>query len=133
MSTRCTRARARAFEHKREVGRQSVRAVSSILNDMRDPSDIFLTCTWICMGLDGSTCSECLPVVTCDLEPPEYVPRTSARAQPCAVVSGRHLTKTLLLINIIYPPLHFDYDFAYRVKVDDFCLFALGVVADLCC
>ena len=28
------------------------------------------TCsTWVFMGLDGSTCSECLPVVTCDFEP----------------------------------------------------------------
>ena len=41
------------------------------------------------MGLDGSTCSECLRVVTCDFEPPEHVPRTSARAHTCAVVFGR--------------------------------------------
>ena len=40
------------------------------------------------MGLDGSTCSECLLVVTCDSEPPEHVPRTSARAHTCAVVFG---------------------------------------------
>ena len=32
------------------------------------------------MGLDASTCSECLPVATCDFEPPEHVPRTSVRA-----------------------------------------------------
>ena len=43
----------------------------------------------VCMGLDGSACSECLPVLTCDLEPPEHVPRTSARAYTCAVVFGR--------------------------------------------
>ena len=49
----------------------------------------FLVCTWICMGLDGSTCSECLTVVTYDFEPPEHVPRTSARAHACAVVFGR--------------------------------------------
>ena len=41
------------------------------------------------MGLDGSTCSECLPVVTCDFNPPEHVPRTSTRAYTCAVVFGR--------------------------------------------
>ena len=29
------------------------------------------------MGLDASTCSECLPVVACDFEPPEHVQRTS--------------------------------------------------------
>ena len=32
----------------------------------------FLTCTWVCIDLDGSTCSECLSVVTCDFEPPEH-------------------------------------------------------------
>ena len=86
MSTRCTRARALAFDHKLEAGRQSVRAISRIMNDMRYPSDIFLTCMWVCMGLHGSTCSECLPADTCDIEPPENVPRTSARAPTCAVV-----------------------------------------------
>ena len=50
---------------------------------------IFLTCTWLRMGLDGSTCSEFLPVVTYDFEPPEKVPRTSSRAHSCAVVFGR--------------------------------------------
>ena len=39
------------------------------------------------MGLDGSTCSECPPVVTCDFEPPDHVPRTSARAHTCNVVT----------------------------------------------
>ena len=53
------------------------------------PSDIFYNCTWVCMGLDGSTRSECLPVVTCDFEPPEHVPRTSARVHTGAVVFGR--------------------------------------------
>ena len=43
------------------------------------------------MGLDGSTCSECLLVVTCDFEPPEHVPRISARARNCAAVFGRAL------------------------------------------
>ena len=38
---------------------------------------------WVCMGLDGSTCSECLPERTCHFEPPEHVPRTSAGAQTC--------------------------------------------------
>ena len=33
------------------------------------------------MGLDGPTCSESLPVGTCDFEPPEYVPWTSARVK----------------------------------------------------
>ena len=41
------------------------------------------------MGLGGSTCSERLPVVTGDVEPPEHVPRTSARAHTCTVVFGR--------------------------------------------
>ena len=35
------------------------------------------------MGLDGSTFSECLPDRTCLFQPPEHVPRTSDRAQPC--------------------------------------------------
>ena len=30
-----------------------------------------VVCTWVCMGLDGSTCSECLPERTCHFEPPE--------------------------------------------------------------
>ena len=65
------------------------------IDDIQDPIDItcavvhFLTCTWVCMGLCGSTCSECLPVVTCDFEPAEHVPRTSTSAQTCAVVFGR--------------------------------------------
>ena len=29
-----------------------MRAVHRILNDMRNPSDILLTCAWVCMGLD---------------------------------------------------------------------------------
>ena len=33
------------------------------------------------MGRDGITCSQCLSVGACDFEPPERVPRTSARAQ----------------------------------------------------
>ena len=41
------------------------------------------------------------------------------------------LTK-ILLINIIHTPLHFDYSSALRVMVDDFCLFALDIVADVC-
>ena len=41
-------------------------------------------CTWVCMGLDGSTCLESLSERTCHFEPPEHVPRTSARAQTCA-------------------------------------------------
>ena len=44
----------------------------------------FLTCTWVCVHLDGSTCSESFPEGTCHVEPPEQVPRTSARAQTCA-------------------------------------------------
>ena len=87
----CTRARARALENEHEVGRQPVRAVSKILNDMRNPPDIFLTCTWFCMGLDGSTCSECFPVIISQfslLQPPEHVPRTSVRAHTCTLVFG---------------------------------------------
>ena len=49
----------------------------------------FSTCTWVCVGLDGSTCSECLPVVPCDFELPGHVPRNSARAHTCAVAFGR--------------------------------------------
>ena len=55
----------------------------------REPSDILLTCTLVCMGLHSSNCSESLAVGTCHCEPPEHVPRTLARAQTCAVVSGR--------------------------------------------
>ena len=48
-----------------------------------ETSDILLTCTWVCGGLDGSTCSESLPERAGDFEPPEHVPRTSARAKTC--------------------------------------------------
>ena len=44
-----------------------------------EPSDIFLTITWVCMRLDGSACSECLPVVTFDFDPPEHGPRPGPR------------------------------------------------------
>ena len=54
-----------------------------------ETSDILLTCTWVFRGLDGSTCSESLLERTCDFEPPEHVPRTSARAHTCGVVFGR--------------------------------------------
>ena len=49
-----SRARARALQHQHEVGRHSARAVSTLLNEMRNPSEIFSTCAWVCMGLDGS-------------------------------------------------------------------------------
>ena len=39
----------------------------------------------VCMGMDGSTRSECLPEWTCHLNPPEHVPRVSARAQTCVL------------------------------------------------
>ena len=39
--------------------------LSDDIDDIRDPiyetSDILLTCTWVCRGLDGSMCSESLP------------------------------------------------------------------------
>ena len=38
---------------------------------------------YVGLDLDGSTCSESLSERTCHLEPPEHVPRTSARAQRC--------------------------------------------------
>ena len=42
------------------------------------------------MDLDGSTtCSECLPVVTSDFNPPEHVSLTSVRAHTYAVVLWR--------------------------------------------
>ena len=44
---------------------------------------------WVCMGLDGSTCSECLPERTCHFQPPEHVPRTSAGAQTYVWGPGR--------------------------------------------
>ena len=41
------------------------------------------------MHLDAPTCSESLPERTCQIEPPEHVPRTSARAQTsCGVRVG---------------------------------------------
>ena len=52
-----------------------------------EPSNIFLPCTWVCMGLDGSTCSECLPMVTCYFETQSTC--HSARAHTCAVVLER--------------------------------------------
>ena len=68
------------------VGRHWWHSRSQISHEL---SDILLTCTWVCMGLDGSTCSESLPVRTCRFEPPVHVPRTSARAQTCAVMFRR--------------------------------------------
>ena len=58
------------LKHEHEVVRQSVRGVSRILNNMRNPSDIFLTCTWVCMGLEGPACSESLPVVVSQISRP---------------------------------------------------------------
>ena len=43
---------------------------------------------WVCMGLDGSTCSESLPERTCHFQPPEHVPLTSAGAQTCVLGPG---------------------------------------------
>ena len=60
--------------------------ISDDIDDIQNPietSDILLSCTWVCMHLDGSTFSESLPERTCHFEPPEHVPRTSARAQTC--------------------------------------------------
>ena len=42
-----------------------------------------MLCTWVRVHLDGSTRSESLPERTFHFEPPEHVPRTSARAQTC--------------------------------------------------
>ena len=47
---------------------------------VHEPSDIVLTWAWGCMGLDGSTSSQSIPVGTCHFEPLEHVPWTSARA-----------------------------------------------------
>ena len=44
--------------------------------------------TWVCMGPDGSTCSESLPEQTCHFQPPEHVLRTSAGAQTCVLGPG---------------------------------------------
>ena len=41
------------------------------------------------MDLDGSTCSEGLPVFTFDFESPEHMPRTLARAHTCASLFRR--------------------------------------------
>ena len=54
-----------------------------------EPPDILLTFTGVFRDLDGPTCSECLPVRTCDFEPPEHVPRASARAHTWALVFRR--------------------------------------------
>ena len=65
-----------------------MRGASRILKNIRIPSDILFTCAWVCMHLDGSTCSECLPERTCHFQPPEHVPRTSAGAQTCVLGPG---------------------------------------------
>ena len=61
-------------------------------------------------------------------------PHHLARGVTFFLPRPQHLTKTLLFINQynIPPPFHFDYYFAFRVVVDDFCLFALDIVADVC-
>ena len=64
------------------------KVLSDDVDDFQDPTYTtrrrnLLTCTWFCRGLDGSKCSESFPERTCDFEPPEHVPRTSARAQTC--------------------------------------------------
>ena len=75
--------------------------MSDNIDDIQDPRYHMSRRTFFnlyvgCMGLDGSTCSECLPVDTCDFEPPEHLPRTSVRAHTCAVVFGRapHLPRS---------------------------------------
>ena len=100
-----TIARPRALEHEHEVHtstRTSFRAQArggqaisaSRQQNFRTTSATCRTfkknTPWVSMGLDGCTCSECLPVVTCDSEPPEHMPRTSARPHTyCGVVFGR--------------------------------------------
>ena len=42
----------------------------------------------------------------------------------------QQLTKTFSLINIYTPPFCFDNHYAFRATVDEFCFFALGVVAE---
>ena len=61
----------------------TARGATRILHNMRIPSDILLTCTWACVGLDGSACSECFLERTCHFQPPEHVPRTSAGPRFC--------------------------------------------------
>ena len=93
-STRCTRAQARgALEH--EHSSTSTRWPGN----QCEPSGkrhakldrLFFKTMWVCVRLDGSMCSECLPVVASfrDSVPPEHGPRTSAGAHTCAVVYGR--------------------------------------------
>ena len=66
-----------------------MRGASRIIKNMRIPSDILLTCTWVCMHQDGYTFSECLPERTCHFQPQEHVPRISARAHTCVWGLGR--------------------------------------------
>ena len=80
--------------HDHEVARRSVRAVSRIMNDIRNPSDIFFT---LYVGLHGPgwlyirarNASPWLLAIFRDFEPTDHVPRSSARAHCCAVVFGR--------------------------------------------
>ena len=85
-----TRARLRALEHEHDVGRQSVRAVSRILNNMRNPSGI-CKCgfAWAWMALRARNAPPWLLANFRDFEPPEHVTRISARAHTCALVFGR--------------------------------------------
>ena len=79
------------------VGRKNFHQVSNVWwhwwqsrsQISHEPSDIILTCKWVCKVLNGPACSECFPVGACDFEPPQHVPRTSARAHICALVFRR--------------------------------------------
>ena len=87
------------YTHASQVGVGEIPSHHQVMSDdidnIQDPRHymsrrtFFLTYAWVCTGLDGSTCSECLSVVTCDFEPPEHKSRTSARGRTCAFVFGR--------------------------------------------
>ena len=68
------------FVHERDKGWVKLfhhQVMSDNIDDIQDARyhmtrrTFFLkfSCTWVCMGLGGSTCSKCFPVVTCDFEP----------------------------------------------------------------
>ena len=86
MSTRCTRARARGGQaicaSRQQNSERHAQPVRFFLNPVRG-----FASAW--MALRARNASPWLLANFRDFDPPEHVPRTSARARTCAVVFGR--------------------------------------------
>ena len=89
----CTSAKTRTLEHehKHEVARQSVRAVSRTAYAKPACGTFLQPCEFACawMALSARNASPWLLASYRDFEPPEHGPLTSARAHTCTAVFTR--------------------------------------------